>query len=107
MKTVNAKRLDEVRALLGQVFDEKWSRSELENFDELREKFVFHMTDAIDDVLQLADIYRADSPLETQPAAENIYGFFLHALPHLLAAGQIYDYVPQTFDEQKGVHSSD
>jgi len=28
----------------------------------------------------------------------------VHSVPHLVAAGQIYDEIPNLFDEQKGVH---
>jgi hypothetical protein len=30
--------------------------------------------------------------------------FFNDCLPHLMAAAQIYDEIPQVFEEQKGVH---
>jgi hypothetical protein len=107
MKTADEKRVDELRKVLGRIFDDKWSRNELEDFDGLRDKFVFHMTDATEDILRLAAIYQSDERPETKAAAEDMHAFFLHALPHLIAAGQIYDFVPETFEEQKGVHSLD
>ena len=106
MKTVDTTRYRELRELFGRVFDEQWSRDELVNFDELRDKFQFHMTDAMTDIAKLADLYRTGEPSETEEAGRLVYGFFLHAVPHLIAAGQIYDCVPQTFEEQKGVHNT-
>lgn len=107
MKTVDTTRYSELRELFGKVFDAQWSREDLDNFDELRDKFVFHMTDAIDDVVSLAELYRTCQSCDEDKAGKLVYAFFLHAVPHLTAAGQIYDCVPETFEEQKGVHVSE
>ncbi len=36
------------------VFDAKWDRMELDNFDDLREKFAFHMADIATNLQRLA-----------------------------------------------------
>ena len=106
MKSTETDRYAELRELFGRVFDERWSRDELSNFDELRDKFIFHMTDAIDDVAGLAELYSSCRDCDSQQASDRLYAFFLHAVPHLTAAGQIFDFIPQTFAEQKGVHAN-
>lgn len=107
MKTIDIARYGELRELFGKIFDAQWSREELDSYDELRDKFVFHMTDAVDDVVKLAELYRTCKSCDAEKAGELVYSFFLHAVPHLTAAGQIYDYVPETFSEQKGIHADD
>ena len=85
------------------VFDAKWSRDELANFDDLREKFAFHMADIAENFDRLAKAYQADD-CDTACLANQTELFFVHCVPHLMAAGQIYDEVPQLLKEQKGVH---
>lgn len=88
------------------VFDAKWDRSELDNYDDLREKFAFHMTDIATILQRLADAY-ASTDCDTECLASQTELFFVHCVPHLMAAGQIYDEIPQIFEEQKGVHDWD
>jgi len=85
------------------VFDAKWNREELVNFDDLREKFAFHMTDIAENLERLAKSYLAND-CDTPCLANHTELFFVHCVPHLMAAGQIYDEIPQLFEEQKGVH---
>ncbi len=85
------------------VFDAKWDREDLENFDDLREKFAFHMADIADNLGRLAKSYESEN-CDTACLASQSELFFVHCVPHLMAAGQIYDEVPQLFEEQKGVH---
>jgi len=107
MKSIDMSRYGELRELFGKVFDAQWSRKDLDNYDELRDKFVFHMTDAIDDVIKLADLYRTCQSCDAEKAGQTVYDFFLHAVPHLTAAGQIYDYIPETFEEQRKIHAQE
>jgi hypothetical protein len=88
------------------VFDAKWDRSELDNFDDLREKFAFHMADIATNLQRLADAYTA-TDCDTPCLANQTELFFVDCVPHLMAAGQIYDEIPQRFDEQNGVHDWD
>lgn len=88
------------------VFDAKWDPTELDNYDDLREKFAFHMADIASNLQRLASAY--DSPdCDTKCLANQTELFFVHCVPHLMAAGQIYDEIPQLFEEQKGVHDWD
>lgn len=86
------------------VFEAKWDRSELDNFDELREKFAFHMADVATNLQRLSEAYADSEPCDTKCLTERTELFFYDCVPHLVAAGQIYDEIPQLFEEQQGVH---
>lgn len=88
------------------VFDSKWDRTELDNFDDLREKFAFHMADIATNLQRLANAYESKD-CDTPCLVNQTELFFVHCVPHLMAAGQIYDEIPQVFEEQKGVHDWD
>lgn len=92
------------RSTLEAVFDAAWSPDELPNHAELRDKFVFHLQDALPDVVKLAELLRSSESNSVDAMEKALYDFFLHAVPHFVAAGQIYDIIPETFPEQKGVH---
>jgi hypothetical protein len=87
-----------------EVFAAKWDRSELSNYDDLKEKFAFHMADVATHLQDLAQAYEGTSPCDNKELGERTEMFFFHCLPHLMAAAQIYDEIPQIFAEQKGVH---
>lgn len=96
---------DALRQLFGEVFRLKWEDEELPQYEDLLEKFTFHMLDASSEVCQLAEQLNANESLAPSDFAKQLHRFFLHVVPHLVAAGQIYDYVPRLFDEQDGVHT--
>lgn len=95
---------EELRSRFRRVFEAKWDRSELPNYDELREKFAFHMADVAQNLGALARAYANPSACDTKCLAERTELFFYDCVPHLMAAAQIYDEIPQLFEEQKGVH---
>ena len=69
---------------------------DLPQYDELLDRFVFHMIDAADDLRGLADsTARLRTATDTNDLERRLHRFFLHALPHLVSAGQLYDYVPE------------
>lgn len=86
------------------VFESRWDQSELENYSELREKFAFHMADISVNMTGLAESYQKPGSCSVECLAEQVTFFFYHAVPHLMAAANIFDHIPQTFDEQAGVH---
>jgi len=86
------------------VFEAKWDRSELENYDDLREKFAFHMADVAANLGALAEAYVNPGACNTKCLSDRTELFFYDCLPHLMAAAQIYDEIPQVFEEQRGVH---
>jgi len=94
---------EQLRTRFRAVFDAKWNRADLANYDDLREKFAFHMADIATNLQRLATAYESKN-CDTPCLAELVELFFVHSVPHLVAAGQIYDEIPNLFDEQKGVH---
>jgi len=57
---------------------------------QCREDFVFHMTDWLRDLERLKNCY--DHPKTTKDSAGDVvYGFLLHALPHLMEAGRLLE----------------
>jgi len=86
------------------VFEAKWDRSELANYDDLKEKFAFHMADVASNLTALANAYQSPNSCDTKCLSERAELFFNDCVPHLMAAAQIYDEIPQIFEEQKGVH---
>ena len=95
---------EQLRQRFREVFEAKWDKSELADFEELREKFAFHMVDAAVNLKGLAHAYDNVSSCDTKCLAERTELFFVDCVPHLMAAAQIYDEIPQIFEEQKGVH---
>ena len=86
------------------VFEAKWDREELDNFDELREKFAFHMADIAEQLASFAQVFGDAGECDVSCVNERTELFFNHCVPHLMAAAQVYDEIPQIFEEQKGVH---
>ena len=52
----------------------------------------------------LAKIYESDSAPNVAKVADDVELFFNDALPHLMAAANIFGDIPQIFEEQNGVH---
>jgi hypothetical protein len=94
-----------LRKQMAEVFRMKWEGEELPQYADLLEKFTFHMLDASAEICHMADRIKAGDGTSACDLAKSLHRFFLHALPHLMAAGQIYDFVPRLFAEQDGVHS--
>lgn len=101
---MDSNHYERLRALFRRAFEAKWDRSELENYDELREKFAFHMADVAQNFSKMAQVYSDPEACEDSCVIERLELFFNHSVPHLMAAAQIYDEIPQLFEEQKGVH---
>lgn len=98
------KDYESLRARFRQVFEAAWDREELENYDELREKFAFHMADVAQNFAEMAQVYEDPKSCDAPCIQQRTEFFFNHAVPHLMAAAQIYGEIPQIFEEQNGVH---
>lgn len=96
---------DVLQRQMAEVFRLKWEGEELPEYSEWLEKFTFHMLDASAEICHMAEQLKAGERTPSCDLAKSLHRFFLHALPHLIAAGQIYDFVPHLFAEQDGVHS--
>ncbi len=89
------------------VFRDAWESESLDNYSELQNKFVFHMTEAAEEIRQFCSWLSSKEEPASESFGRFLRRFFLDAVPHLVAAGQLFDYVPEIFPEQKGVHSID
>jgi hypothetical protein len=63
------------------------------------------MADAALEICRLASLLQAPEAIEPVAFREFLRLFFEHAVPHLVAAGQLYADVPEIFAEQRGVHT--
>ena len=50
---MDIKAYEALRKQFRQLFEAKWDREELDNYDELCEKFAFHMADVAENVASL------------------------------------------------------
>lgn len=89
------------------LFEGRWERSELANYDDLREKFAFHMADVCKNLTALAEWYVNPTSCDIQCLRDRVELFFNDCVPHFMAAANIYGDIPQLFEEQKGVHDWD
>lgn len=67
------------------------------NYDDDRESFVFHMTDWFDDLQAICKLYSSPNQVSAGESKEALRALFFHALPHLLAAAEIYDDAPEIY----------
>ena len=58
---------------------------------EQREDFCFHMLDWREDLERLASLYQNPERFSEEEAASVVYGFLIHAVPHLMEAGRILE----------------
>jgi hypothetical protein len=95
---------DALKSKLAEVFASKWALSNPTDYEQMQNKFVFHMTDALEDFYRVVQFLQSAEHAEPVAFGKALHAFFLHTLPHLVAAGQLYDFVPELFPEQRGVH---
>jgi hypothetical protein len=94
-----------LRDKLSQVYASEWASENHPQYDGLLSKFVFHMTDAVPEICKLASLLHSPETIDIGELRELLRLFFEHAVPHLVAAGQLYSHVPEVFPEQRGVHA--
>lgn len=84
---------DELKALLGRVFDEAQDglKDEVgpEEYDRRRLDFVFHMTDWADDLERLRRLYDDPGSMTLDEAKSIVIGGLYHVVPHLDTAGRL------------------
>jgi hypothetical protein len=87
-----------------QVYALEWESEDHPQYQEFLSKFIFHMIDAAPEIRRLASLLQDPQTLGLGELQEVLRLFFEHAVPHLVAAGQLYSDVPEIFPEQRGVH---
>jgi hypothetical protein len=75
--------------LLSDTFENYRDVENPEVFAQDKAEFVFHMTDWIEDLEKLAALYKNPKLLSSESAHDAIFGFLVHAVPHLNAAGRL------------------
>jgi hypothetical protein len=79
----------ELEKLLGTIY-RRYQRLENRVADaDAQRDFVFHMTDWLDDLDRLKAIYDHPEKWDRDQAGRDVYGFLLHVIPHLKAAGRL------------------
>src|SRR5262245_44193474 len=75
--------------ILGKVYDAYQKLDNTQVNDACRRDFIFHMTDWLDDLQRLYQFYGEPSRMKPEEAEEAVFGFLIHAVPHLMAAGHL------------------
>ncbi|WP_147372586.1 hypothetical protein [Calidithermus terrae] len=90
---------EKLMPMLAAVFDAVNESADVETLASRREEFVFHMTDWLEDLKRLTDLYT--SPDKPQAEANKVVvGFLYHVVPHLKAASRLLlGEIPDAFEE--------
>lgn len=94
-------RCTALETLLGRVFDdlrkESWADLPPGEYKQLREDFIFHMTDWKDDLEQLRYLFNTPDTHDEETTTR-LVGILYHIVPHLNAAVRLLlDEVPDPF----------
>jgi hypothetical protein len=96
----------QIKELLGAVFDELQTVEDAETYQEIKDEFIFHMTDWLMDLQALMELYEQPEQSKDK-AASTISGFLYHVIPHLNAAGRLLlDRIPDPFKKDQDKFSS-
>jgi hypothetical protein len=96
-----------LRRLLDAIYPELQSLDDRAADTKCRWDFVFHMTDWIADLQQLAKLYEHPGEFSRKEAEDVVMGFLYHATAHIMEAARLLlDYEPgYIFDSPKPVKS--
>ena len=89
-----------LQQLLANVYDE-WHEAENPAIHaKRRQDFVFHMTDWLNDLQNLQELYAQPEQADPNSASRFMAGFLYHVIPHLKAAGRLLlKDIPDAFAE--------
>ncbi len=76
-----------LQKLLAAVFDKCRDIDDPRLRTQLKEDFVFHMTDWLNDLQGLQVLYSRPDQADPESASTFLVGFLCHVIPHLKAAG--------------------
>jgi hypothetical protein len=83
----------ELTKLLGKVYDsmrrDERKSVDRETYQRLRFDFVFHMTDWLNDIHRINDLYSHPERFSTHDATTQVIAILVHVIPHLNAAGRL------------------
>src|SRR5262249_35846894 len=90
----------ELKRLLAKVYNQYQKLEDPAANRRSREDFVFHMTDWLNDLDAIWQAYKNPEKTSKEAAGDAVFGFLVHALPHLMAAGRLLlDEIHDTFAE--------
>ena len=75
--------------LLGHTFDAFRDAEDEADHAKKKAEFIFHMSDWISDLETLAALYRDPNMMDRKAARQFIFGYLVHLIPHLDAAGRL------------------
>jgi hypothetical protein len=75
--------------LLGHTFDAFRDVEDASDHAKRKADFIFHMTDWMSDLETLAALYKDPNMMDRKAARQFIFGFLVHVIPHLNAAGRL------------------
>jgi hypothetical protein len=78
----------ELTALLKTAYNAYQKRDDPEDNARCRWNFTFHMTDWIEDLRKLANLYEHPEHYDKETAKQIVFSFLIHAVPHLKAAAR-------------------
>jgi len=78
-----------LKKLLAKIFDAYQKPENPTLSAECRQDFIFHMTDWLEDLQRLSDLYDHPHGVKQKDAQQIVFGFLIHAVPHLMAAGRL------------------
>jgi hypothetical protein len=81
----------ELTRLLAAVYNQYQKLPDRATNAAARRDFVFHMTDWLEDVERLTEVFRNPKRVGPESAGNAVYGFLIHALPHLMEAGRLLE----------------
>src|SRR5262245_26865841 len=79
----------QLKRLMARIFDQHQKLDDPKKNALAREEFVFHMTDWLHDLELLTEVYAHPEVVDRKEAGHAVYGFLIHALGHLMAAGRL------------------
>jgi hypothetical protein len=81
----------ELERLLAAVYNQFQKLPDASANAKCRRDFVFHMTDWLEDLERLVALYREPGQTMKEAAGDVVYGFLIHAVPHLMEAGRLLE----------------
>jgi hypothetical protein len=75
--------------LLSHTFDAFRDVDDAADHAKRKADFIFHMTDWMSDLETLAALYKDPNMMDRKAARQFIFGFLVHVIPHLNAAGRL------------------
>ena len=79
----------DLKKLLARVYNHYQKLDDSGLNKHCRQDFVFHMTDWLEDLRRLVAVYDDPRRAEKEEASDAVFGFLIHAVPHLMAAGHL------------------